>query len=129
MIASFKNLMSPPIMVIPLLTGFTIAYLHKKMKKNKKKSEALARLQAPTPSFWKKIGNIGIAIGSAGAAILAIPASVVVLPAALVTAGVVAVAVGTVAKGLSSFGADPHDVKTIQTLSEQPSEIKKSWPE
>ena len=56
------------------------------------------RLKRPTPRFFRKLRNIGIALAAAGAAILAAP---IALPAALISiAGYLAVA-GTVATAIS----------------------------
>jgi len=56
------------------------------------------RLKRPTPRFFRKLRNIGIALAAAGAAILAAP---IALPAALISiAGYLAVA-GTVATTIS----------------------------
>jgi hypothetical protein len=56
------------------------------------------RLKRPTPRFFRRLRNIGIALAAAGAAILAAP---IALPAALISiAGYLAVA-GTVATTIS----------------------------
>jgi hypothetical protein len=58
----------------------------------------VTRMQSPTPSFFKKIRNIGIVVGAIGAAILGAP---VALPAILVKiAGYLTVA-AAVASGVS----------------------------
>lgn len=50
----------------------------------------LQRVMAPTPSFFKKVRNVGVVLGVVGAALLASP---VALPAAVVTiAGYLALA-------------------------------------
>ncbi|WP_010136057.1 hypothetical protein [Ochrovirga pacifica] len=56
------------------------------------------RLKHPTPSFFRKLRNIGLALAAASGAILAAP---IALPAAVISiAGYVAVA-GTVATAVS----------------------------
>jgi hypothetical protein len=62
--------------------------------------ELLKRLKEPTPSFWKKIQKIGIALGVIGAALIGAP---VALPAIIVTAGSYMVTAGAVAATLSQF--------------------------
>lgn len=58
------------------------------------------RWKAETPDFWKKVGNIGVAIGSVGAILVS---GTVVVPATLVTIGGYMVAVGSVTKILSKL--------------------------
>lgn len=91
------------------------------MKKNKKKSEALARLQAPTPSFWKRIGRIGGAIVAVSTAIVAAP---VALPAAIITIASYGIAVGGAAAALSQFGANTNDLKDATNNSEPTSSVQ-----
>ena len=68
----------------------------------------IARLKNESPSFFKKIANIGIIIGSIGAAIIAIPASIVALPAIIITIGGYMVATGIVAAAVAKTTvADP----------------------
>lgn len=56
------------------------------------------RINKPTPSFFKRLRNIGIALAAASGAILAAP---ITLPATLISvAGYIAVA-GTVATAVS----------------------------
>jgi hypothetical protein len=62
--------------------------------------EIIKRLKEPTPSFWKKIQKIGIALGVIGGAIVAAP---VALPAAIVSLGSYLVTAGAVAAGLSQL--------------------------
>ena len=58
------------------------------------------RVSAPTPSFFKKLRNIGLALVAISAAIITSP---IVLPAAVVTvAGYIAVA-GSVVGAVSQF--------------------------
>jgi hypothetical protein len=58
------------------------------------------RWQSKTPTFWKKVQRIGVALGVIGATIVAAP---VVLPASLVTAAGYMVAAGTVTATLSQL--------------------------
>jgi len=63
-------------------------------------------MKEPTPRFFRRIRNIGIAIATIGGSILAAP---VALPAAVVTiAGYLAVA-GTVATAVSQAVTTPDD--------------------
>ena len=56
------------------------------------------RIKSPTPAFFKKIRNIGLAVAAIGTTVLAAPVS---LPAVVIKiAGYLAVA-GTVAGGIS----------------------------
>jgi len=65
------------------------------------------RIQAPTPKFFKKVRNIGIALAAAGGAIIAAP---VALPAALVSAAGYLVAVGGVMGAISQATVN-HEVE------------------
>ena len=58
------------------------------------------RWQSKTPTFWKKVQRIGVALGVIGATIVAAP---VALPASLVTAAGYLVAVGGVTAALSQL--------------------------
>jgi hypothetical protein len=58
------------------------------------------RWQSKTPTFWKKVQRIGVALGVIGATIVAAP---VVLPASLVTAAGYMIAAGTVTATLSQL--------------------------
>jgi len=60
----------------------------------------IERWKAETPNFWKKVGNIGVAIGSVGAILVS---GTIVVPATLVTIGGYMVAVGSVTKILSKL--------------------------
>lgn len=66
------------------------------------------RMKQPTPRFFRKIRNIGIAAGTIGGAILTAP---VALPAVLITAaGYMAVA-GTVAATVSQAVTGTEDAE------------------
>ncbi len=56
------------------------------------------RLKQPTPTFFRKLRNIGIALAATGGAILAAPIS---LPALLVTVATYLTVAGTVATAVS----------------------------
>jgi hypothetical protein len=56
------------------------------------------RYQKPTPSFFRKLRNIGIALAAAGGAIIAAPIS---LPAIVVTVATYLTVAGTVATAVS----------------------------
>jgi len=64
--------------------------------------EIIARVQAPTPKFFKKIRTIGLTLGAIGGALLTapitLPATVISIAGYLATAGVIASAISTVAK-------------------------------
>lgn len=59
------------------------------------------RITSPTPSFFKRIRNIGLTLGAIGGALLAapvtLPAAVITVAGYLVTAGLVASAVSATA--------------------------------
>ncbi|REE82991.1 hypothetical protein BX611_0268 [Lutibacter oceani] len=56
------------------------------------------RLKQPTPTFFRKLRNIGIALATTGGAILAAPIS---LPALLITIATYLTVAGTVATAVS----------------------------
>ncbi|MGV8815549.1 MAG: hypothetical protein ACOH2D_15720 [Gelidibacter sp.] len=58
----------------------------------------IERYQKPTPKFFKKLRNIGIALATAGGAILAAP---VVMPAILISVATYLKVAGTVAVAVS----------------------------
>jgi len=58
----------------------------------------IERIKEPTPPFFKRLRNIGIALATAGGAILAAPISV---PAILVTIATYMTVAGTVATAVS----------------------------
>lgn len=62
------------------------------------KTGFLDRVLSDTPSFFKKLRNIGLALGAIGTAIATAP---VTLPATVVTAGGYLITVGLVAAGIS----------------------------
>ena len=61
-------------------------------------NNVIQRMQEPTPSFFKKIRNIGLVLGAIGAAIVGAP---VAIPALLVKIAGYLVVAGTVASGVS----------------------------
>nr|MBC7614257.1 hypothetical protein [Pseudopedobacter sp.] len=69
------------------------------MKKVNKTLSLRERISSPTPSFFKRIRNIGLTVGAIGAALLAapiaLPAVISTLAGYLATAGLVATAVST----------------------------------
>jgi hypothetical protein len=68
------------------------------MKKQQKDKNLVERIQAPTPTFFKRIRNMGLAMGAIGAALLSAP---ITLPAAIISvAGYMATA-GLVASAIS----------------------------
>lgn len=56
------------------------------------------RLTAPTPKFFRKLRNIGLALAAAGGVLVAAP---VTIPAALVTLGGYLIVAGSVATAVS----------------------------
>lgn len=58
----------------------------------------IERYQKPTPKFFKKLRNIGIALATTGGATIAAP---IVLPSALVTVATYLTVAGTVATAVS----------------------------
>ena len=58
----------------------------------------IERIQAPTPTFFKKLRNIGLVIAAIGTAIISAPVS---LPAAVVTAAGYLTVAGTVIGAVS----------------------------
>lgn len=58
----------------------------------------IERYKKPTPSFFRKLRNIGIALATAGGAIIAAPIS---LPAAVITIATYLTVAGTVATAVS----------------------------
>lgn len=69
------------------------------MKKVTRNRSLKERISSPTPSFFKKIRNVGLTVGAVGAALLAapiaLPAFVSTIAGYLATAGIVATAVST----------------------------------
>ena len=66
------------------------------------------RLKQPTPSFFRKLRNIGIALATAGGAIIAVPIS---LPAILVTIATYLTVAGTVATAVSQAVVSDNENK------------------
>ena len=64
------------------------------------------RYQKPTPSFFRKLRNIGIALAAAGGAIIAAPIS---LPAIVVTVATYLTVAGTVATAVSQAVVSDED--------------------
>lgn len=62
------------------------------------KTGILDRILSDTPSFFKKLRNLGLALGAIGTAIVTAP---VTLPAVVITAGGYFITAGLVAAGLS----------------------------
>ena len=58
----------------------------------------IERYQKPTPSFFRKLRNIGIALATAGGAIIAAP---IALPATIITIATYLTVAGTVATAVS----------------------------
>ena len=74
-------------------------------------SVVVQRVKAPTPSFFKTLRTIGLALAAIGGAILASP---IALPAGLIAAaGYVALA-GGVVSAVSQTAVDTTDSKTTE---------------
>ncbi len=58
----------------------------------------VARLNAPTPDFFKKLRNIGLGLAAVGTALIATPVG---LPVILLTIGQYLVVAGTVASAVA----------------------------
>ena len=65
------------------------------------------RLKSTTPSFFKKLRNIGIALATAGGAILAAP---IALPAIVLTVGGYLITAGTIATAVSQATTKADDL-------------------
>ncbi len=74
--------------------------------------DLIKRLTSDTPTFFKRLRNLGITIGAIGGALLAIPTSVVVLPAVLLTLAAHAVTLGVVTAAVSQAVTPKEEVKT-----------------
>ena len=78
---------------------------------NPNNMSVVQRVKAPTPSFFKTLRTIGLALAAIGGAILASP---IALPAGLIAAaGYVALAGGVVTT-VSQTAVDTTDSKTIE---------------
>jgi len=77
------------------------------------------RYKKPTPSFFRKLRNIGIALAATGGAIIAAPIS---LPAILVTIATYLTVAGTVATAVSQAVVSDDETDT-STSSVQASEF------
>ena len=78
---------------------------------NPNNMSVIQRIKAPTPSFFKTLRTIGLALAAIGGAILASP---IALPAGLIAAaGYVALA-GGVVTAVSQTAVDTTDSKTTE---------------
>ena len=69
----------------------------------------MKRWKAKTPSFWKKVQKIGLAVGAIGGAILTAPIS---LPAAVITTAGYLVTAGAVTAAVSQLTVEnPKDLE------------------
>ena len=67
------------------------------------------RATAPTPSFFKRLRNIGLALAAIGTAIITAP---ITLPAAVVTVAGYIVVAGSVIGAVSQFTTSKDSVET-----------------
>jgi ABC-type xylose transport system permease subunit len=69
----------------------------------------MKRWKAKTPSFWKNIQKVGLAVGAIGGALLTAPIS---LPAAVITAAGYLVTAGAVTAAVSQLTVEnPKDLE------------------
>jgi hypothetical protein len=66
----------------------------------------LERYKKPTPSFFRKLRNIGIALATAGGAIIAAP---IALPSTIITIATYLTVAGTVATAVSQAVVSDQD--------------------
>lgn len=69
----------------------------------------IERYKKPTPSFFRKLRNIGIALATAGGAIIAAP---IALPATIITIATYLTVVGTVATAVSQAVVSDNENET-----------------
>ena len=74
--------------------------------------EFVQRVKSPTPSFFKKLRNIGLVLAAVGAAIVTAPIS---LPAALVTVAGYAAVTGSVIGAVSQLTTKADSQEPAQT--------------
>ncbi|GGK48215.1 MULTISPECIES: hypothetical protein [Flavobacteriaceae] len=67
------------------------------------------RYKKPTPTFFRKLRNIGIALAATGGAIIAVP---IALPATIVTIATYLTVAGTVATAVSQAVVSDNDTST-----------------
>lgn len=70
--------------------------------------EAWARLNSDTPTFFKKVGNIGSGIAASGTAIVTPEVAGAHMPDFLVKVGVIMLAVGATMKAMAHLGSTDH---------------------
>ena len=75
----------------------------------------LERYQKPTPTFFRKLRNIGIALATTGGAILAAP---IVLPALAITIATYLTVAGTVATAISQAVVSDTNQELEETIDE-----------
>jgi uncharacterized membrane protein HdeD (DUF308 family) len=78
---------------------------------NPNNMSVVQRVKAPTPSFFKTLRTIGLALAAIGGAILASP---IALPAGLVAAAGYIVLAGGVVSAVSQTAVDTTDSKTTE---------------
>lgn len=69
----------------------------------------IERYQKPTPSFFRTLRNIGIALATAGGAIIAAP---IALPATIITIATYLTVAGTVATAVSQAVVADNEIDT-----------------
>ena len=75
----------------------------------------LERYQKPTPTFFRKLRNIGIALATAGGAIIAAP---IALPSFAITIATYLTVAGTVATAISQAVVSDTNQELEETIDE-----------
>lgn len=70
--------------------------------------DAIERLKAPTPEFFKKVRTLGILVGIVGGTLAATP---VALPVALISLSGYLITAGSIMTTIASFAVEDGDVK------------------
>lgn len=79
---------------------------------------ALERLQAPTPKFFKKLRTAGLILAAAGGVLVAAP---ITLPAVLVTIGGYLIVAGSIASAISQAAVEEPEInKKKDSVAESP---------
>ncbi|MFN8353695.1 MAG: hypothetical protein U0Y10_04595 [Spirosomataceae bacterium] len=87
--------------------------IFEKVGKVQNELSLVERAKAPTPKFFRKLRNIGIALGAAGSALLLAP---VALPVAISTVAGYLITVGTVAAAVSQTTVDYKELAKQEQL-------------
>jgi hypothetical protein len=87
-----------------------LLFLDQKKQKKMKAffKEAWTRINSDTPTFFKKIGNVGTGIAASGTAIVTPEVVGAHMPDILVKIGAIMLTVGATMKGMSHLGSTDH---------------------